>query len=159
MFAIGLPPGARTSGKAPDKFDLQRYLSAQAPVYPQVLGELQRARKTSHWMWFVFPQLRGLGRSSMAHAYGLTSADEAVAYDRHPVLGQRLRECTGLVARAVATRSVHDIFGSPDNLKLRSCLTLFAEVSNDAAYFAEALNTLFEAGADAWTLDILKRTG
>lgn len=146
------PRHNRTVRRADD--DLQRFVAAQTPVYQQVLTELRQARKTSHWMWFVFPQLRGLGLSEMARYYGLCSATEAAAYQQHPVLGPRLLECTGLVVGAAAEHTVHDIFGSPDDLKLRSCITLFAEVADDPL-FARALQTLFGGRADSRTLELL----
>src|SRR4051794_34023027 len=104
--------------------DLDRFVAAQAPVYATVLAELRAGRKQSHWMWFVFPQLAGLGRSPTATFYGLPGLDEARAYLAHDVLGPRLVECTGLV-NAVTGRSAHEIFGTPDDLKFRSCVTLF----------------------------------
>ena len=98
-----------------DPFDLQRFLDAQEPVYPRVLAELQRGRKQSHWMWFIFPQLAGLGHSEMAQRFAIASRDEAVAYLGHAVLGSRLRECTALV-NAVDGRTAREILGSPDDL-------------------------------------------
>jgi uncharacterized protein (DUF1810 family) len=103
---------------------LARFVLAQAPVYAQVVDELRAGKKTSHWMWFIFPQLRGLGTSANAEFYGLGSADEAFAYWQHALLGSRLRECVELML-AVKGRTPHDILGTPDDLKLRSCLTLF----------------------------------
>ncbi len=108
-----------------DAFDLDRFVRAQDPVLAQVRRELGEGRKRSHWMWFVFPQLRGLGRSAMAQHYGIGSLDEARAYLAHPVLGPRLVECTGLVNR-VEGRSVHEISGGPDDLKFHSSVTLSA---------------------------------
>ncbi len=148
------PQSGRTRSGAGADDDLQRFLDAQDPVYPQVLRELGQGRKTSHWMWFVFPQLRGLGLSETARFYGLRSAEEAIAYQQHPVLGPRLRDCTRLVIAAAADRTVHDIFGSPDDLKLRSCMTLFAQASDDPL-FVHALQALFAGQADSRTLDLL----
>src|SRR4029077_21032235 len=105
-------------------FDLKRFLDAQAPVIDRVRSELRAGAKRSHWMWFVFPQIAGLGHSAMAQRYAIASLDEAKAYAAHPVLGARLRECTALVL-AVEDKSVHAIFGSPDDLKFHSCMTLF----------------------------------
>ncbi len=105
-----------------DPFDLQRFVDAQAPVIDQVRAELAAGRKTSHWIWFVFPQLKQLGRSGTARHFGIDSREEATAYWRHPVLGPRLAQCTELVF-AVQRKSAHDIFGSPDDLKFRSCMT------------------------------------
>lgn len=121
-----------------ERFDLARFLQAQAPVYAQVCAELGRGRKTSHWMWFIFPQLAGLGQSDMARHYGITSLDEARAYREHSVLGPRLCQCTELVRR-VQGRSLHDIFGTPDDLKFRSCMTLFQQVAHPGDPFAAAL--------------------
>ena len=106
---------------------LERFVAAQAPVYTGVLQELRAGRKTSHWMWFVFPQLKALGRSATAKHYGLADLAEAAAYWRHALLGPRLLECTRLVL-AIEGRSADDIFGAPDDLKLRSCMTLFDAV-------------------------------
>lgn len=108
-----------------DPFDLQRFVSAQAPVFDAALGELRAGRKRSHWMWFIFPQLRGLGRSATAEFYGLDSLEEARAYLAHSLLGPRLVLCTEAVL-AVDGRSLHAIFGSPDDLKFCSSMTLFA---------------------------------
>lgn len=129
--------------------DLERFVTAQATTYESALAELRAGRKRTHWMWFVFPQLRGLGRSETAHFYGIESREEAVAYLGHPVLGARLRECTRAVL-AVPNRSAHDIFGTPDDLKLCSCLSLFAEVSQgspDQALFEQALARFCAGGA------------
>ncbi|KQW35601.1 DUF1810 domain-containing protein [Rhizobacter sp. Root404] len=133
---------------------VERFLDAQEPIYGQVVEELRRGRKTGHWMWFVFPQLRGLGRSPTAQFYGLASADEARAYLAQPVLGQRLRQCVDLVL-AVDGRSVHDIFGSPDDLKLRSSLTLFDHVAPHDPVFGRALDRLFGGVRDDRTLALL----
>ncbi len=136
-----------------DPFDLQRFVDAQAPVYAQVRAELAAGRKASHWMWFVFPQLKGLGFSAMAQHYGIASIAEARAYWEHPVLGARLAECTELVL-AVAGRSAHEIFGSPDDLKFRSCMTLFAEATAEPQ-FRSALTKFFDGRADEATLRLL----
>src|SRR5690606_29192669 len=111
-------------------FDLDRFIRAQQPVMAQVRGELSAGRKGTHWMWFVFPQLAGLGSSQRAQAYALSSLDEARAYLAHPVLGHRLVECTELVNR-VDGSTAHDIFGSPDDLKFHSCMTLFSLAAPD----------------------------
>ena len=123
---------------ASDPHNLQQFVEAQESTYVQALRELPEGRKRSHWMWFIFPQLRGLGYSAMAYEYGIASRAEAVAYLEHPVLGARLRECTRSV-NAVEGRSAHDIFGSPDDLKFCSSMTLFAGVATDNAEFLEAL--------------------
>ena len=133
---------------------LERFVQAQEPVIEQVLAELRAGRKTSHWMWFVFPQLRGLGRSPTAQHFGIASRAEAEAYLRHPVLGPRLRQCTQLV-NAVRKRSIEEIFGYPDNLKFRSSMTLFANVTADNRVFADALNRYFGGEHDPLTLERL----
>jgi uncharacterized protein (DUF1810 family) len=134
-----------------DPFDLQRFVAAQAPVYAQVAAELAAGRKRSHWMWFVFPQLKGLGSSAMAQHYGIASLAEARAYWAHPLLGPRLAQCTGLVL-AVDGRSVHEIFGSPDDLKFRSCMTLFAQATGEPL-FTRALEKYFGGEADPRTVE------
>ena len=134
--------------------ELSRFVDAQARVWDAVRAELGAGRKRSHWMWFVFPQLRGLGRSETARHYGIASREEAVAYLAHPLLGPRLRECVELVL-ATEGRSAHEIFGSPDDLKLRSCLTLFREASGGDALFARALERFHDGQADAATLALL----
>jgi uncharacterized protein (DUF1810 family) len=136
---------------ASDPFDLQRFVDAQARVYPSVLGELRAGRKRSHWIWFVFPQIAGLGSSSTAAHYAVSSIDEARAYLRHEVLGPRLHECTQLV-NAVRGRSSGEIFGSPDDLKVRSSMTLFARATDDNADFVELLARYYDGEEDALTL-------
>ena len=135
-------------------FDLDRFVAAQDPVYARVRAELAAGAKTSHWMWFVFPQLRGLGRSATAQHFGIENRVEAEAYLRHPVLGERLRECTRLIL-AVRGRDATGIFGTPDDMKLHSSMTLFAEVT-DEPLFAEALERYFGGRRDARTLQLLK---
>ena len=137
-----------------DPYDLQRFVEAQAPVHAQVLAELAAGAKASHWMWFVFPQLRALGRSATARRFGLASLDEAQAYWRHPVLGPRLVECSQRVLR-VEGRSALQIFGSPDDLKLRSCMTLFAQVAPQEPVFARVVETYFDGVYDTRTLELL----
>ncbi|MFL6627753.1 MAG: DUF1810 domain-containing protein [Vitreoscilla sp.] len=136
--------------------DLQRFVDAQEPRIADALAELRAGRKRTHWMWFVFPQLRGLGHSQMAWHFGIASRDEARAFLAHPVLGPRLRECAELVL-AVPGRSAHEIFGSPDDLKLRSCLTLFAEVAGGDSVFDRALRHYFGGQPDPATLDLLAK--
>ena len=121
-----------------DPYELQRFIEAQNPVYDRVCAELKQGCKASHWMWFIFPQLQGLGQSAMAKKYAIASADEARAYLEHPILGDRLRECTELV-NGVEGRSLSEIFGYPDDMKFRSCMALFASVAADEGVFAEAL--------------------
>ena len=135
---------------ASDPHDLERFVHAQDPVYDGVLRELRACRKASHWMWFVFPQIAGLGSSAMSRRYAIVSRDEAIAYLAHPVLGARLRECTRLVL-ACRGHSARDIFGHPDDLKFRSCMTLFAAVAADDVFDA-ALRALFAGEPDPETL-------
>lgn len=137
-----------------DDYNLHRFLDAQAPVYDTVLSELRAGRKSSHWIWFIFPQIAGLGRSGMAQQFAFGSLDEAKAYLQHPVLGQRLRECTQLVLD-VNGRSAEEIFGYPDNLKFRSCMTLFLTAATDKTIFKDALFKYFDGKPDQVTLDIL----
>ena len=137
-----------------DPHDLDRFVRAQAPVLPAVLRELRAGRKESHWMWFVFPQIAGLGLSSMARRYAIASLDEARAYLAHPVLGPRLAECTA-AANAVPGRSAHAIFGSPDDVKFRSCMTLFAAADPAAPAFRAALDRFFGGEPDPRTLAAL----
>jgi uncharacterized protein (DUF1810 family) len=134
-----------------DPFDLARFVAAQDPVIDQVRRELAAGRKTSHWMWFVFPQLKGLGHSAMAQHYGIASLDEARAYLAHSVLGPRLRDCADLVNRHQG-RTIHQIFGSPDDLKFHSSMTLFACASQEDDAFSIALNIYFKGERDGSTL-------
>ena len=136
-----------------DPFDLGRFVTAQDRVYETVLAELRAGAKRSHWIWFVFPQLRGLGRSSTAQHYGIASADEAAAYLAHPVLGRRLRECAALL-NTHADRSATEILGYPDDLKVRSSMTLFARVGQDPV-FREVLDAFYDGADDPATLDLL----
>ena len=137
-----------------EPFDLDRFVHAQDGVLDAVRRELGAGRKQTHWMWFVFPQLRALGRSSTALHYGIRSLDEARAYMAHPLLGPRLLDCTGLVL-AVQGRSAHAIFGSPDDLKLRSCMTLFAAAAPDEAAFPEVIRRYYDGAGDPETLRLL----
>jgi uncharacterized protein (DUF1810 family) len=138
-----------------DPFDLERFVDAQAPVFRRVLAELRQGQKQSHWMWFIFPQLNGLGHSPMAQRFGITSRDEASAYLRHAVLGPRLRECTALV-NAVEGRTIREILGSPDDLKFCSSMTLFGAVSSNPE-FAAAIEKFHAGTPDRKTLDLLAR--
>jgi uncharacterized protein (DUF1810 family) len=137
-----------------DRFDLSRFVQAQQGIYGQAVAELRAGRKRSHWMWFVFPQLAGLGHSAMAQRYAIASLDEARAYLEHPVLGARLRECSGSVL-AVEGRSVHEIFGSPDDLKFHSSMTLFHCAAPDEAVFGDCLRKYFAGREDAVTVSRL----
>jgi uncharacterized protein (DUF1810 family) len=139
----------------PDSFNLERFVEAQESVYSAVLRELRDGRKRTHWMWFVFPQIQGLGRSFTAQKYAISSLDEARAYLAHPVLGARLRECTQLV-NAVEGRTVREIFGSPDDMKFHSSVTLFAEAGGGAE-FTDALKKCFGGELDPATLEKLGR--
>lgn len=137
-----------------DTFDLERFIAAQAPVYPRVVSELRAGRKQSHWMWFIFPQIAGLGHSAMAQRYAIGSRAEAVAYLDHPVLGPRLRECTRLVS-AVEGKDINAILGYPDDMKFKSSMTLFARVTPDNADFVDALKKYFGGAFDEATLERL----
>ena len=134
-----------------DPYNLERFVEAQEPVYQRVCGELRRGQKTSHWMWFIFPQIRGLGHSPMAQKYAIASLAEAQAYLGHPILGPRLRECTQLVVD-VEGRTASEIFGYPDDIKFRSSMTLFALAAPDDALFKTALTRYFPSGPDPETL-------
>ena len=138
--------------------DLNRFVQAQQGDYAQALAEIQAGRKRSHWMWYVFPQIDGLGSSSMARHYAIKSADEARAYLAHPVLGPRLLACTE-AALGVEGRSAHEIFGSPDDLKLRSSATLFAHVSAPGSAFHRLLEKYYPEGPDSATLRLLSVAG
>ena len=133
---------------------LVHFVEAQASMMPAVEAELRAGRKRTHWMWFVFPQLRGLGRSETARFYGLAGRGEAAAYLAHPVLGPRLCNCTALV-NATPGHDAHAIFGSPDDLKFRSCATLFAQLDPAPSVFATALDRFFAGVPDAQTLALL----
>jgi len=137
-----------------DPYDLQRFLDAQNPVFERVCTELRSGQKIGHWMWFIFPQLRGLGHSEMTERFAISSQDEAEAYLNHPVLGPRLRECTRLVM-LVEGRSINQIFGYPDDLKFRSSMTLFASTTSDSdnQIFKDALQEYFAGEPDRLTIE------
>jgi uncharacterized protein (DUF1810 family) len=135
-------------------YDLERFVSAQDPVYATVLSELRTGHKHTHWMWFIFPQVAGLGRSAMADRYAIRSGDEAAAYLAHPVLGARLRECARLV-EAIEDKLVDEIFAPPDDRKFQSSMTLFADVAPDEALFQANLDKYFDGRADPATLEFL----
>lgn len=137
-----------------DPYHLQRFVVAQAPLYGQVIEELSRGRKTSHWMWFIFPQLSGLGFSPMAQRFAIRGRAEAVAYLDHDLLGPRLLECTRLVL-AARDKSISAILGSPDDLKFRSSMTLFGAVTTQTI-FADAIATFYPGGRDPATMSILQ---
>jgi len=137
-----------------DLFNLQRFVEAQEPIFEQVLAELSQGRKRSHWMWFIFPQIRGLGHSLMAQRYAISSLEEARAYLVHPVLGPRLRECVKLLMQ-VEGPSIQQILGWPDYLKFRSSLTLFAQATGDNQIFLDALEKFYGGEPDPLTLERL----
>jgi uncharacterized protein (DUF1810 family) len=137
-----------------DPFNLRRFVDAQQPVLEQVSSELRAGYKVTHWMWFIFPQIRGLGFSHMANTYAISSREEAEAYLSHPLLGPRLRECTRLV-NAVQGRSIEEIFGDPDFLKFRSSMTLFAHATSDNQVFLDALDKYYGGERDDSTLQKL----
>lgn len=134
-----------------DPYDLKRFVEAQNPVYQQVCEELRGGRKRSHWMWFVFPQIEGLGRSFMAQRYAIGSLAEARAYLEHPLLGERLRVCTQMVNN-IEGRSVMQIFGAPDDLKFHSSMTLFSQAAADNEPFRAALHKYFDGAPDTQTM-------
>ncbi|WP_231743316.1 DUF1810 domain-containing protein [Mycobacterium sp. GA-2829] len=148
------PPWAGYHRVMSDPYDLQRFVTAQDPVYDTVIGELRAGRKQSHWIWFIFPQVRGLGRSPTAQHYAIASRDEAVAYLAHDVLGPRLRECTRLVLE-IEGRSAREVFGSPDDLKLRSSMTLFARCTDDNTDFVGVLDKFYGGQEDDATVSRL----
>jgi uncharacterized protein (DUF1810 family) len=136
-------------------FDLNRFISAQYEVYNRVLAELKSGAKRTHWMWFIFPQIEGLGRSTTAEYYAIKSVEEARDYLNNPLLGSRLSECTEAVL-AIEGRSASDIFGYPDDLKLKSSMTLFASVADSGSIFVRVLDKYFQGEQDARTLQLLE---
>lgn len=137
-------------------YHLQRFLDAQERVYEKALAEIKRGRKQSHWMWFIFPQMKGLGISTMAQHYGIENLAEATTYLQHPVLGKRLVEiCTALLQ--LPTADAHAVFGSPDDIKLRSCVTLFAAVPQSTAIFKQVLDKFFAGLRDNKTVQLLQQ--
>jgi len=137
-----------------DPYDLLRFVDAQTSSYERACEELRRGRKQSHWMWFIFPQIRGLGHSPMANKYGIASLEEAEAYMRHPILGPRLKNCVEIVLK-IENRSAEQVFGKPDDLKFRSCLTLFTRVGEENQIFKDALQKYFAGKPDQMTIDRL----
>ena len=135
-------------------YDLHRFIEAQNGIYEQALAELKAGRKRSHWMWFIFPQIAGLGTSSMAEKYAIRSVEEASAYLADPILGSRLLRCVEAIL-SVSDRSAHDIMGSPDDLKLRSSMTLFAAVSDHGSPFHKAIDHFYDGKFDKRTISIL----
>jgi uncharacterized protein (DUF1810 family) len=137
-----------------DPYDLQRFVDAQDPVFEQVCAELRAGRKQSHWMWFIFPQLEGLGHSETAKKFAISSRREAEAYLKHPILAPRLRKCTQLVTD-VEGRSIDQIFGYPDNFKFHSSMTLFASTASENQIFKHALQKYFDGELDPLTVERL----
>ncbi len=142
------------SKSASDSFDLNRFTKAQERIYGNVLSELKSGRKRTHWMWFIFPQIEGLGRSETARFYAIKSLKEAQEYLNHPVLGSRLPECSAIVL-GVKDRSIEDIFGFPDHLKFRSSMTLFSCVKNADPIFEAVIDRYFQGKPDTRTLELL----
>jgi uncharacterized protein (DUF1810 family) len=143
--------------ETPDPYDLQRFVAAQSEVYSSVCAELDSGRKVTHWMWFIFPQVRGLGQSPTSRRFAISSLEEARAYLEHPVLGPRLRDCTQRVQR-LEGRTARQIFGSPDDLKFRSCLTLFAHASGHEPLFEAALRRYYGGEYDDRTVELVRRS-
>ena len=141
----------------PNPHNLDRFLTAQTPIYPEVLRELRQQRKTSHWIWFIFPQIQGLGSSPTARIYAIASLAEATAYLAHPILGTRLAECTALLLLARA-HPIHQILGTPDDLKFHSSMTLFARATPSNQLFLEATQAFFAGRFDTQTLSILAQS-
>jgi len=137
-----------------DPFNLTRFVTAQNRIYDEVCSELREGNKRSHWMWFVFPQIKGLGCSPMSQNFAISSIEEARAYLQHPILSPRLLECTQLV-NSTTGLTIHQIFGSPDDLKFHSCMTLFAKAAPENKVFEEALRKFFGGRQDQSTLDRL----
>jgi uncharacterized protein (DUF1810 family) len=137
-----------------DPYHLQRFVDAQDPVFDQVCSELRQGQKRSHWMWFIFPQIQGLGHTQMANQYAISSLKEAAAYLQHPILGPRLSECTRLVNR-IEGRPIERILGYPDDLKFRSSMTLFAHATSENQVFTDALEKYFAGEFDRLTLERL----
>lgn len=142
------------SASSVDPFNLERFVQAQEGVYAQALSEIRAGEKRTHWMWFIFPQALGLGFSPLSQYYGIRSLDEAQAYLAHPVLGARLRECFEALLR-LEGRSAHQIFGSPDDWKLRSCATLFALISSPGSVFHQVLDRYFDGHMDDRTIALM----
>jgi len=139
-----------------DHFNLQRFVDAQASVYGQAVAELRSGRKQSHWMWFIFPQIAGLGSSPTARLFAIHSIAEARAYLEHPLLGSRLRECTHVLI-VLSGKTAQEILGAPDNMKFRSCMTLFARATPGEAIFNQALDKYFNGEEDPLTLQLIDK--
>jgi uncharacterized protein (DUF1810 family) len=154
LLASSIRPNDADMERPEDPYGLERFVDAQATAYAKAHAELEAGQKTSHWMWFVFPQLRGLGRSAMAERYGIGSKEEAVAYLGHPILGPRLVDCTKLML-AIEGKTARAILGSPDDLKFRSSMTLFERVAPGETAFARALSKVCAGERDPRTLELL----
>lgn len=141
-----------------DPFNLRRFVAVQQPVFEQVLAELKQGRKASHWMWFIFPQIAGLGSSHMAKRFAISSRAEAEAFLKHAILGFRLKECVRLV-NAIENRTIEEIFGYPDDLKFRSSMTLFSEVETEDPVFRDALQKYFDGKLDSLTIERMSTEG
>ena len=139
-----------------DPYNLQRFVDAQRHIFASVIAELRQGSKRGHWMWFIFPQLKGLGRTAQSNFFGISSMQEAAAYLLHPVLGPRLIECTQLV-NAIEGRSAEDIFGEIDAMKFRSSMTLFAHATPENQMFTDALGKYYAGEFDLLTLDYLRQ--
>ena len=142
-------------GASDDIHRLQRFVDAQNEVFDEVRSELRAGRKSSHWIWFIFPQIKGLGHSASAREFAIRSREEAAAYAAHPILGPRLRECTRLV-NSIEGRAITQILGTPDDLKFRSSMTLFAKVCPDDPIFTDAIGKYYGGELDRLTLDLLR---
>lgn len=153
-YIIQSEKGRRKLVSMKQTFNLDRFIEAQNDVFSEVIAELSAGSKRSHWIWFIFPQMKGLGHSPQAQSYGIGSLAEAVAYWQHPVLSQRLQQCTQLVLD-VEGRTINQILGSPDDLKFRSSMTLFARAAADTPIFKKALEKYFSCEPDPLTLDLL----
>ncbi len=138
-----------------DDNTLNKFLSAQQNIYPHVVKELQSGKKTTHWMWFIFPQIEGLGNSSTAKYYSIKTIEESMEYLMHPILGKRLLECTNIISE-IENKTADEIFGYPDTLKLRSCMTLFNFIAPEQKVFADVLKKYFNGKEDEQTLSILQ---
>lgn len=155
LIVIGAIAGGSHAPAANDLYDLERFVTAQDSVYERVVAELRAGQKRGHWIWFIFPQLKGLGQSAMSMEFGIASRAEAQAYLQHPQLGPRLRECTELVLN-VDGRSSAEIFGDVDSMKFRSCMTLFSKATGIDSIFDRALQKYFDGQADSLTLQRLR---
>jgi uncharacterized protein (DUF1810 family) len=140
-----------------DPYNLQRFVDAQDPEYKYVRSELRDGSKQGHWMWYIFPQIEGLGSSPLSIKFAISSREEAKAYLKHPVLGERLRECTRLVLKT-RSRSIKEIFGCPDDCKFRSSMTLFAKVARNNKVFVDAIKRFYNGKFDPLTLEWLARS-